>query len=291
MAASQRTLQGKVCIVSGATRGLGEGTAFGLAHMGATVIIIGRNPQRIQNTLVRLHKAGVGPAEMCGFQADLASQADVRRVAGEILAQYPCIDVLVNNVGATLMNYQSSADHIEMTWALNYLNHFLLTYLLLGGLKSAASLHGEARIIELTSSIYRLSSSNFHQRQNQQLYNGVIAYAQSKRAIIAYTVEMARRLSGSGVTINAMTPGFVKTGIATQNSRLIQQVMRMVAHFSLPVDEGVQSILSLATAQELCGTSGKYYYQYRQMPDDPSCSDPAVTSHLWQISEQMTGLS
>ena len=289
--ASQRSMQGKVCVVSGATRGLGEATALNLASRGATVIIIGRSPQRIKNTLERLREAGSDHAEVCGFQADLANQKEVRRVAGEILMQYPRIDVLINNVGATILNYQSSPDQIEMTWALNYLSHFLMTYLLLGGLKSAASLHGDARIIELTSSIYRISSNNFRQRQKEQVYNGVLAYAQSKRAIISYTVETARRLSGSGVSINAITPGFVRTGIASQNNWFYRQVMRLVAYFSSPIEKGVQSIVSMATAQEMAGISGKYYKKHQQMPDDPSCSDPAVTSQLWQISEQMTGLS
>jgi NAD(P)-dependent dehydrogenase (short-subunit alcohol dehydrogenase family) len=282
-------MQGKVCLVSGATKGLGRAAALGLAKMGATVLIIGRNPQKVEATLSSLREE-TRDSNADGFLADLSSQSEVRRVANEILARYPRIDVLINNVGATLLQYQSSPDGIEMTWALNYLNHFLMTYLMLGGLKSAASRNGEARIIELTSSIYRMSSVNFDRRQTHRFYNGVLAYSQSKRAVITYVVELARRLSGSGVTINTVTPGFVRTGIAGGNGLPAKMAMWVVSRFSLPVERGVQPILHLATAPELRGISGKYYNQYRQMTDDPTCTAQATIDHLWQMSERMTGL-
>lgn len=290
MQRENKILRGKVCLVSGATGGLGQAAALGLARMGASIIIIGRNPEKIEATLSLLREE-TGNNRSAGFQADLSSQAQVRRVADEINARYPSIDVLVNNVGATLMQYQTSADGIEMTWAVNYLSHILLTDCLMERLKLAASTHGEARIVELTSSIYRFSSTNFDNRQKSLLYNGVLAYAQSKRAINAYVVEKARRLNDCGITINAVTPGFVRTGITSGNSWLIQLAMRVVRRFSLSVERGVEPILYLASAPELCGVSGKYFYQSREMPDDPSTQNPAVIARLWRITERMTGLS
>lgn len=287
---TDKIMGGKICLVSGATAGLGQAAALGLARMGATVIILGRNPQKIAATLALLQQEAAN-VQVTGFQADLSSQAEICRVAAEINARYPIIDVLVNNVGATTMRYQTSVDGLEMTWALNYLNHVLLTQCLLNAIKSGASRHGEARIIELTSSIYRFSSTNFERRQQGRLYNGVLAYAQSKRAINTYVVEMARKLAGDGVTINAVTPGFVKTHIAGENSWLIRLAMRVVHRFSLPVEEGVEPIISLVSAPELCGISGKYYYQRRQVPDDPSTCNPAAIAQLQRITEIQLGLS
>lgn len=282
-------MQGKVCLITGATRGLGQAAALGMARMGATVVIIGRSRSRIENTLALLREETGNPC-VEGLQADLASQVEVHRVTTDFLKRYSKLDVLINNVGVTLLEFQASPDGFEMTWALNYLNHFLLTYLLLGAIKSAAGASGEARIVEVTSNMYRFSSPKFDSLQRKQGYNGVLAYSQSKRAMLMYTCEMARRLQGSGVTINAVTPGAVKTDIARDNGWLAGLLMAGINHFALTPEAGVRPILRLAVSAELCGISGKYFRKYKMMPDDPSCQTEEDVRHLWQTSERMVGL-
>jgi len=283
------SMQGKVCLVTGATRGLGQAAALGLARMGAEVLIIGRSRVRIDDTLAVLRQE-TGNASVRGFQADLSSQSEVRRVAREILSQYSSLDVLINNVGATLLQYHTTVDGYEMTWALNYLNHFLLTHLLRDTLVSAAQQRGEARVVELTSSIYRISDDTFDRLQKKAGYNGVLAYAHSKRATILFANEFSRRYQGSGITANAITPGLVRTDIATTSGWFYSGLMWLINHFALSLPKGVEPILHLATAPEMRGVSGSYFYQYNPLPVKPNGCDPEKCRKLWQLSEAMLGM-
>lgn len=282
------SMQGKTCLITGATRGLGQSTALGLARLGATVIIIGRNQTRIENTLALL-RAETGNHQVEGIRADLSSQNEIRRVADILLARGNGIDVLVNNVGATRMRYQSSPDGIELTWALNYLGHFLLSNLLLDTLHEAAAKHGEARIIEIASSMYRFANPRLHRMEKQQGYNGVLAYAKSKRAMILFTKEMARRLQGTGVTINAVSPGFVRTGIASGNGVMAKLAMKVIELFSLSPDEGAQPIIHLAASPDVYGISGRYYYQFKCQHDQQTLGHDDDADNLWRVSQAATG--
>lgn len=284
------SMLGKTCLVTGATHGLGKAAATELARMGASVVIVGRNRARIDNALAVIRQESGNP-RVEGLQADLSSMQEIRRLAETFLSRHDSLDVLLNNVGATLLRYQASPDGYEMTWALNYLGHFLLTYLMTGALKTAAAGRGEARIVEVTSSMYRLSRPNFKQLQKERGYNGVLAYAHSKRAMIMYAVELTRRLQDTGVTINAVTPGAVRTGIAGDNGFLAGLMMRVIDYYGLPVAKGVQPILHLATGPELGGVSGRYFKKFKPMPDDPSCHQADEINYLWQLSETMACLS
>lgn len=284
------SLQGKVCLVTGATRGLGQAVALGLAKLGAAVVIISRNQQRVTQTLEYLHKQS-GNLNLDGYQADLSSQTEVRRVSQAIIACHPTIDVLVNNVGATIMNYQQSVDGYEMSWALNYLNHFLLTHLLADALQCAAKAHGEARVVEVTSSMYRFAKPQFTALLSKDRYNGVLAYAQSKRAMMMFTYELARRWQPLHINVNAVTPGLVKSSIASHEGGWSSHVMRLMNLFALPVEQGIQPILHLAAAPELKGVTGQYYKKFKQMPVDSTCLNPDNVRQLWQLSERMTGLA
>jgi NAD(P)-dependent dehydrogenase (short-subunit alcohol dehydrogenase family) len=283
------SMVGKVCLVTGATRGLGQAAALELARKGATVVIVGRNRERVKNALAVIRQVS-GSTCVEGFQADLSAQADVRRVAAEFQASYPRLDVLINNVGATLLTYAESQDGYEMSWALNYLNHFLLTHLLMGPLKLTAEVEGEARVIEVTSSIYRLARPDFQRLQKRDGYNGVLAYAQSKRAMITFVLELSRRLAGCGVTANAVTPGFVATDIASDSTPWAKRAMRLVRLFSRTLEVGVQPIVHLASSADVNGVTGQYYYRFKQRRPDAGCRMPEHGERLWQISAAMTGL-
>lgn len=284
------SMQGKVCLVTGATRGLGQAVALGLSQLGATVVIISRNQQRVDQTLAYLHKQS-GNLNHDGYQADLSSISEVRRVSQQIIACHPTIDVLVNNVGATIMKYRQSADGYEMSWALNYLNHFLLTHLLADSLQCAAQANGEARVVEVTSSMYRFAKPHFSKLISEDKYNGVLAYAQSKRAMMMFTYELARRWQPLNISVNAVTPGLVKSSIASHEGGWSSQVMRLLNLFALPVEQGVQPILHLAAAPEMKGITGQYYKKFKQMPVDSTCLNPENVRQLWQLSERMTGLA
>lgn len=282
-------MHGKVCLVTGATRGLGQAAALGLARAGATVVIVARDRARIENTLALL-RAETGNQQVEGLQADLSRLADVRLLAERFRVRYPSLDVLVNNVGATLLKYQATYEGYEMTWSLNYLGHFLLTHLLKDPLDCAAETHGEARVVEVTSSVYRYSRPDFRKLQRKERYNGALAYAQSKRAMLVYVMEMARRMNGCGVTINAVTPGAVKTHIASDVRGLNWVAMQVINAVALPPDAGVRPILRLAAAPELRGVTGQYFRKTQKMPPDPSLTKPEIVRQLWEISEVMTGL-
>jgi NAD(P)-dependent dehydrogenase (short-subunit alcohol dehydrogenase family) len=177
-----------------------------------------------------------------------------------------------------------------MSWALNYLNHFLLTHLLLDALRCAAEQNGEARVVEVTSSIYRMSPRAFDRLQKREGYNGVLAYAQSKRALILFAVELARRMQDSGVTINAVTPGLVRTDIASGNGLFYSGLMGLINRFALPLEKGIRPILRLAASPEMRGVSGRYFYQFEQPPLPHSTVDPLACRKLWQMSEAMLGM-
>lgn len=291
MAEENRSMQGKTCMVTGATRGLGQATALELARRGARVIIVGRSPERMEKTLALLHAEG-GRDGHCALQADLSSMAEVRSAAWKFLDMQEPLDVLVNNVGVTLLKYQPSPDGYEMTWALNYLGHFLLTHLLMDALQSAARRNGESRVVEITSSMLRFADPSSLGPQRAAGFNGVMAYAQSKRAISLFAGGLAQRLNGCGVMINAVTPGAVSTGIADTHRGLFSRMgMWVVKRFSVPLEQGVQPILHLATAQELCGASGGYYQKYTRKAEGAALGSAEDVERLWKISREMTGLN
>lgn len=283
-----QTLEGKICLVTGATRGLGLHTAVQLAQLGASVVIAGRRPERLKSAAETIRAEAPGGA-IETLQGDLASQADIRRIAAEFSAAHTTLDVLVNNVGANTMTFAQSPDGIEQTWALNYLNHFLLTNLLLPNLARAAEQNGEARVVEVTSSMYRFAPSRFDRQPSQRFYNGFTAYAQSKRAMLVLINELTRRTTGSGITANAVTPGAVATNIASENPAVYRLIMRLINLFALSVDEGARIIVNLCADPQLRGTSGAYYQKYNRRQLSADITAPETGRSLWEISARAVG--
>ncbi len=282
-------MDGKICLVTGATRGLGLATAVELAKLGAHVVIAGRNAARIDAALdsIRGYAPGSSPDSLL---ADLSSLRQVRALAGAFLQRYGELDVLINNAGGTFLKYARTEDGYEHTWALNYLSQYLLTRLLLGPLRRAAALRGEARVVGISSNMYRLSKPEFDTAPDGSRHNGVMAYARSKRAMNMFTRSMAQRLTGTGVSINAMTPGMVATNVANNNHGWAVRVMSILHEFATPLEKGVQPIVRLAAAPDVRGVSGAYFVKFQQRPVDPTCDDPAQLDNLWRISSQATGL-
>jgi len=274
--------QKPICLITGATSGIGEVTARELARRGMHVIIVGRSAERVAATVARIKQAtGV---EIETLIADLSSQAGVRSVAEAFLQRHRRLDVLINNAGGFFASRQVSADGIELTWALNHMSYFLLTNLLIDTLRASAP----ARVINVSSDAHRGGVMRWDDLQFTRGYNGWAAYAQSKLANILFSNELARRLEGTGVTSNALHPGFVATRFAHNNGIIWGGLMALMQRlFAITPEEGAQTSIYLATAPEVAAISGRYFVKSRETSPAPQAQDMAAAARLWEISERM----
>lgn len=278
-------MRDKVCLITGATSGIGLATALGLAQQGATVILVGRNQDRGTAALARIRDE-TGSISACFLAADLSVLSEVRQLAQEVQARYPRLDVLINNAGSFFHRRQESADGIEMTWALNVLGPFLLTKLLLQRLKASAP----ARVLNVSSVMQRVGRIHFRDLEGKQRYNRVRAYSQSKLALVLLAYEFARRLGGTGVTVNVLNPGFVATGIISGNGgrlwRLFQAVANLVA---VSPQAGAQTGIYLASSPDVAETTGQYFEGRKAVSSSAASYDRAAAQRLWQVCLEMTG--
>lgn len=276
-------MSGKTVLITGATNGIGRVAAEKLAELGATVIVVGRNQQKVEQVVTAIRSKGVGDARPA--TADLSSQEAVRDLAAKITEQYAHLDVLINNAGALFARRQETVDGIEMTLALNHLNYFLLTNLLLGLLKRSAP----SRIINTASEASHPVKIDFDNLQKRRGYRGLNAYAQSKLMNLLFTFSLAQRLAGTDVTVNALHPGFVGTGFAVNNGGMMAFGMHLLRPFILKPEQGADTLIWLAASSEVEGMSGGYYEKRKLIRCNPQAYLPDVQRRLWEISEQMTG--
>jgi retinol dehydrogenase 12 len=280
-------MKGRVCLITGATNGIGLETARALAKMGAKVVVVGRNPTKTQTVVAEL-KQSTGSDHIDSILGDLSLMAQVRRVADEFKARYDRLDVLVNNAGAVFMKKEITAEGYEMTFALNHLNYFLLTNLLLDILIDSAP----ARIVNVASEAHRVGSIRFDNLQGEKRYRGFEVYGQSKLMNILFTKELARRLEGTGVTANALHPGFVGSGFFHNNSGIISIALKLIRPFILTSEKGAHSSVYLASSPEVATVSGKYFNEKAQMVEPAApASNTENQRRLWEISEQITGIT
>ena len=274
--------QKPICLITGATSGIGEVTARELARRGMHVVIVGRSAERVAATVARIKQAtGV---EVETLIADLSSQAGVRSVAEAFLQRHQRLDVLINNAGGFFASRQISADGIELTWALNHMSYFLLTNLLTDILRASAP----ARVVNVSSDAHRSGVMRWDDLQFTRSYNGWAAYAQSKLANILFSNELARRLEGTGMTSNALHPGFVATRFAHNNGIIWGGLMALMQRlFGITPEEGAQTSIYLATASEVATISGRYFVKSRETSPAPQAQDMAAAARLWEITERM----
>jgi retinol dehydrogenase-12 len=285
MVEPERTMTGKSCVVTGATSGIGRVTARALAERGATVLVVGRSRERCEATVETIRQ-GVPGAEVEFFQADLSSQAEIRRLAREVQERVPRLDVLVNNAGTMSMKRQETVDGIELTFALNHLAYFLLTNLLLDRLKASAP----ARIISVSSDAHHWAKRiDFASLPRVEQYRGFQAYCQSKLANLLFTYELARRLEGTGVTANALHPGFVATNIFAGNGPTGWMMRAAARVLAISPEEGARTTVLLATAPELEGVSGRFFVRGRPVSSSRASQDQDAARQLWDVSEALTG--
>ncbi len=281
-------MQGKVCLVTGATSGIGQVTARELARLGAHVIIVGRSDEKCAKTIDQI-RAATGATSIESLVADLSSLDQLGGLARRVRERYPRLDVLVNNAGAMFRKRVESVDGVEMTLALNHFSYFALTCLLLPLLKESAP----ARIVSVASDAHKGVSINFDDIEAQERYSAWKAYQQSKLANILFTYELARRIEGTGVTANALHPGFVRTNFlqAFDEARagwFIRSVANLVA---LSPEQGARTSIYLASSPEVEGVSGRYFVKEKPATSSPQSRDPFAAQRLWTITEEMTSSS
>jgi retinol dehydrogenase 12 len=274
-------MSGKTCLVTGATGGIGLVTAQALARAGAEVVIIGRSPEKTAEVARQMQARGGKVEYLLG---DLSAQAEVRRLAAEFRQGHNRLDVLVNNAGAFFMKHQVSQDGFEMTFALNHLAYFLLTNLLLDLLTTSAP----SRIVNVSSGAHVGGRINLENIQNPRTYSGWAAYSQSKLANIYFTYELARRLQGSGVTVNALHPGFVATNFGRSNGGLFNPLFRLFQIGAISPEEGAKTSIYLATSPEVEGVTGKYFDKCKPISSSPVSYDQDMARDLWDLSTQLT---
>jgi NAD(P)-dependent dehydrogenase (short-subunit alcohol dehydrogenase family) len=282
---SAQPMRDKICLVTGATSGIGQVTARVLAEQGARVIIAGRNQAKCAATVSQIQQQ-TGNRTVEYLLADLSSQQAVRQLAQEFKNRYWQLHVLVNNAGAIFFQRQTTVDGLEMTFGLNHLSCFLLTHLLLDMIQASAL----ARIVNVASRAHERARINFDDLQGTKSYNAMRAYGQSKLGNVLFTYELARRLAGTRVTANALHPGVVGTGFAANNGSLVRLGLRLYRFFALSPEQGAQTSTYLATSPEVEGITGKYFVDRQAVPSSPLSYDTAVASRLWQVSAEMTGL-
>jgi NAD(P)-dependent dehydrogenase (short-subunit alcohol dehydrogenase family) len=279
-------MNGKTCLVTGATSGIGKETALALARRGASVIVVGRNPAKGADT-VRWIRQQTGNDSVDLMLADLSSQLQVRRLAEDFKEKYQHLHVLVNNAGAVMLSRRESEDGIEMTWALNHLGYFLLTNLLLDVLRASAP----SRIVNVSSGAHRRVELDFADLQGRKRYRGFGAYARSKLANLLFTYELAARIEGTGVTVNALHPGLVATNLPGGNGLFGSVLTFLLGLRGMRPEAGARTAVYLAASSEVDGVSGLYFVKQKAVRSSRASYDLASAGRLWQVSVEMTGLA
>ncbi|HIL32177.1 MAG TPA: SDR family oxidoreductase [Dehalococcoidia bacterium] len=279
-------MAGETCLVTGATAGIGRVTALELAHMGANVVIVGRNPAKCAVTAIDIREE-TGNPEVEFLVADLSSQDQIRCVVKAFKERHQRLDVLVNNAGAIFLGRKKSVDGIEKTFALNHLSYFLLTNLLLDVMKDSAP----ARIINVSSSAHKEARINMCDIHAPHRYFGWRAYSRSKLCNVLFTYELARRIKGTGITVNALHPGLVATNFLTNNGLLSLFCNFFLGVRGISVEAGASTSVYAATSPDMVGLTGKYMVKKRSVRSSKSSYDEEQAAALWELSALLTGVS
>ena len=277
-------MEGKVCVVTGATSGIGKAAATALAGLGATVVLVGRDRGRTEAAAAEIRSGSASPPRV--EIADLASLEQVRGLAGR-LAGLERIDVLINNAGLVLRERRITPDGFEHVFELNHLAPFLLTSLLLPKLTASVP----ARVVTVTSDAHSAARLDLSDPNLERGWDSWRSYANSKLANILFTRELARRLDGTGVTANCAHPGVVRTGFGRQASPLLKLGITIGRPFMLSPARGADTIVYLASSPAVADQTGGYYVKRQRREPSAAARDDAAARKLWEISEKMTGLA
>lgn len=279
-------MHGKSVLVTGGTGGIGLATATGLAGLGARVGVVGRSAARGAVAADAVRRK-VPSAQVDVFEADMSSQAQVRRLAAEVEKTYPRLDVLVNNVGGYWAHRHVTADGLEHTFALNHLAPFLLTHELRDLLVASAP----ARVVTVSSGAEAMGRIDFDDLQGERSYNGQRAYSQSKLANVLFTYELARRLEGTGVTATVLHPGVVRTAFGREDAgRFMRLMFPLVTPFMKRPEQGAATSIYLASSPAVAGVTGAYFANRRVKQSSKSSYDLDLARRLWEVSADLVGV-
>jgi len=275
----------KICMVTGANRGIGKAIALGLAQRGAMVVMVCRNRQNGEQARAEIRSA-TGNQEVHLMIADLASLESVRQLAKQYQEQYPRLDVLVNNAGVAKMQFTRTVDGFETTLAVNYLAPFLLTNLLLDALRNST----DARIVNVSSLVHKWGKIDFTDLQSEKNYDIDRAYNQSKLANVLFTHELARRLCDSSIAVNSMEPGMTDTDFGQEYTGFKGFMAKAWKPFLATPEQAAGTALYLALSQDVKGVSGKHFVKSRVVKSSKHSYDEKLAQRLWEVSERLTGL-
>lgn len=280
------SMVGKTVLITGGTSGIGRATATGIAAMGAHIALTGRHRERAEQTAREIRTATGAHVDV--FVADLSSQAEVRRMADEVLETFPRIEVLINNVGGYWNTRHVTADGLEHTFALNHLAPFLLTDLLLERMKRSAP----ARVVTVSSGAHTSGRIDFDDLQGEWSYSGARAYSQSKLANVLFTYELAGRLRRSDVTANVVHPGVVRTSFGAEDPAGVQRLLTpLMRPFMKSSTRGAATSIHVASAPELEHVAGRYFVDSKPERSSKDSYDTAIASRLWRVSADLVGLT
>jgi len=277
-------LDGKVAVVTGGSSGIGQFTALGLAKLGATVVITARNAARLAETAAWL-KAQVPGAAIEAEQVDFAALNSVRAMAARVTVRHPRIAILVNNAGLVMGRRTVTEDGFEAIFQINHLAPFLLTNLLLPAIKA----EDKARIVTVASNASTRSIIDFDDLQLERGWGPMKVYGRSNLMNILFTVELARRLEGTGITTNALHPGFVGTRIGNKGWA-VDWLWALIKPFVLSPAQGAETPVYLASSPAVAGVSGQYFYKKKPIRANELAYDPVASARLWRVSAEMTGI-
>src|SRR5215213_2048646 len=282
-------LEGKTCLITGSTSGIGKEIAIGLAKMKANVVLVGRNKAKCQATLEEIWRTASIDAnsnQISYLLADLSSQASILQLANDFLNTYESLEILLNNAGVFLSRRLNTVDSIEYTFAVNHLAPFLLTNLLFERIKASSP----SRIITTSSVAHRGAHINFDDLQFERVrYNGLEAYRQSKLANILFTKELARRSKASGVTSNCFHPGGVRTNLVQNSPWYYRLIWAIISPFLVSPKKGADTAIYLASSPKLDEISGKYFANRKPVSLSEPADDYDAAARLWNTSEELTG--
>ncbi|HZI09313.1 MAG TPA: SDR family oxidoreductase [Myxococcus sp.] len=282
---SETRLDGKVCLITGATGGIGLEAARVLGRMGATVVLVGRDPGRTEAAVKAVREASP-TAKVDWLRADLTSLKSVREAAETFRARYPRLDVLLNNAGLILDRREVTVDGLEATMATNHYGPFLLTHLLLDVLKASAP----SRIINVSSEAHRVGKLDFDDPQSERRYDAFRIYGTSKLANILFTRSLAKRLEGTGVTANALHPGMVRTGFGHNTKGFFRHLVKLGSPFMISAEKGARTSIYLASSPEVEAVTGQYFIRSRKRKPSSAARSDELAERLWQLSEKLTGV-
>lgn len=286
MSSPTTSTQQKTALVTGATNGIGKVTALELSRQGYRVLLTSRDAAKGQRVLADI-RAQTGNDALELYVGDLSSMTDVRRIALEVRARHPKLDVLINNAGGIFHERQETVDGFEYTFAFNHLAYFLLTNLLLPSLKAAAAETGSARVVSVSSSGNLMGKIKWDDPNFKSGFSNWPVYFQSKLMNVLFANALSRRLSGSGVTSNSVHPGLVASGFGGDSTGFNKVFSRLIRPLSLTPQQGAQTSVYLATSPQIAGVTGQYFVKQKPARPNPLAADQGAQERLWKLSEEL----